>query len=199
MYPGHQLETHSVTKTDSLHCAGEMEVDLEGGGTTKTPHRTAPCLKDPFPPAYICPCYWHWDNPWWQSTPLSWRKAILSHCATNNQKPTSSASLSDLKNKRQFSVLTPRSDLKGEGGRGEDLDHSLTTIIIFKREKFFARRAVLQICIWSLNSASLSRVNLCGEKRKIMKRHWRLTLLIQESLTHPPPPQSLCETKYTAV
>lgn len=87
---------------------------------TKTYH-LAPSLKDPFPLAYICPCYWHWDNPWQQSTSLSWRKAILSHCATNNQKPTSSASLSDLKNKRQFSVLTPRSDLKGKGRRGKTL------------------------------------------------------------------------------
>lgn len=92
--------------------------------TTKknpTPYHIASSLKDSFPPAYICPCYWHWDNPWRQSTSHSWRKAILLHCATNNQKPTSSASLSDLKNKRQFSVLTPRSDLKGEGRRGKTL------------------------------------------------------------------------------
>lgn len=50
--------------------------------------------------------------------------------------------------------------------------------------KFFAHKVVLQICIWSLNSTSLSGVNLCGEK-KIMKRHWRLTLFIQESFNPP--------------
>lgn len=86
--------------------------------------------------------------------------AILSRCATNNQKPTPSASLSDLKNKRQFSVLTPW--FKRGGKEGEDLDHSLTTIFFFflSGKKFFAHEVVLQKCIWSLNSTSLSRLNL---------------------------------------
>lgn len=114
---------HDKDRLSSL-CWGDRSGFGEGKKQQQkkpTPHHIASSLKDPFPPAYICPCYWHWDNPWRQSTSHSWRKAILLHCATNNQKPTSSASLSDLKNKRQFSVLTPRSDLKGEGRRGKTL------------------------------------------------------------------------------
>lgn len=62
MYLGHVLQTHSVTKTVSPHCDGEVEVDLGEKKTKNKPtktHHLAPSLKDPFPLAYICPCYWH--------------------------------------------------------------------------------------------------------------------------------------------